>query len=280
MKSIICYFSVFALILTTFSCKKENPIENENPMDGLKLVQTIANTQHNIEVYTTSGKLDQGYNSIFLRVKKQDGTIIKNADINWQPMMHMAMMNHSCPSIKPALKNSSAGLYAGVLIFQMASNTTEYWNLTFNYTVGNESFTATDKVLVNPTVKQRVSTFTGTDNVKYILALATPSQPKVGLNDVEAYLYKMDNMTTFSPVNGYTIKLDPRMPGMGNHGSPNNVDLIQPVANGLYKGKLSLTMTGYWKINMQVVNTTNVVLKGEAVTTAVESSTVYWEIEF
>ena len=279
MKSIIHYFSVFALVLFTFSCKKDTPIENENPMDGLKLVQTIANTQHKIEVYTISGKLDQGYNNIFLSIKNQDGTFVKNADITWQPMMHMAMMNHSCPSVKPVIADATAGLYQGVLVFQMATNATEYWDLTLNYTVGTQSFTAMDRVVVNTTSKQRVSSFKGTDNVKYILALITPTQPKVGLNDVEAILYKMDNMTTFSPVTGYTIKLDPRMPGMGNHGSPNNVDL-KHTANGIYKGKLSLTMTGYWKINMQLADAANTILKGEAVTSTVESSSVYWEIEF
>ncbi len=279
MKSIIHYFSVFALVLFTFSCKKDNQPEIKNPLDGLKIVQTIVNNQHKIEVYTNSGKLDQGHNNIYLLLKKQDGTIVRNADINWQPMMHMAMMNHSCPSVKPTLKNADAGLYAGAIIFQMASNATEYWDLTFNYTVGSESFTASDGVLVNATNKQRVTSFKGTDNVKYILALVTPTAPKVGLNDVEALLYKMDNMTTFTPVTGYTVKLDPRMPGMGNHGSPNNVDLTHS-ANGIYKGKLSLTMTGYWKINMQLLDATNNILKGEAVTTSVESSSVYWEIEF
>lgn len=279
MKTIIHYFSVFALVLLAFSCKKDNQPEIKSPLDGLKLVQTIVNNQHKIEVYTTSGKLDQGHNNIYLLLKKPDGTIVKNADMNWEPMMHMAMMNHSCPSVKPTLINADAGLYSGAVIFQMASNDTEYWELTFHYTLGSESFTASDRVLVNATTKQRVTSFKGTDNVKYILALVTPTQPKVGLNDVEALLYKMENMTTFTPVTGYKVKLDPRMPGMGNHGSPNNVDLT-PTANGIYKGKLSLTMTGYWKINMQLMDATNTVLKGEAVTATVESSSVYWEIEF
>ncbi len=280
MKSIIHYISVFALVLFTLSCKKDTSIENENPMDGLKLVQTISNTPHNIEVYTTSGKLEQGYNNISLRIKNQDGSFVKNADITWQPMMYMAMMSHSCPSIKPIVANVNAGLYQGAVIFQMASNATEYWELTFTYNIGNESFTAKDRVVVNASTKQRVTTFTGSDNVKYILAMATTSQPKVGLNDVEAVLYKMVNMTTFTPVNGYTVKLDPRMPGMGNHGSPNNVDLTQSASTGYYKGKLSLTMTGYWKINMQLLDAVNTVLKGEAITSSVESSSVYWEIEF
>lgn len=70
------------------------------------------------------------------------------------------------------------------------------------------------------------------------------------------------------------------MPGMGNHGSPNNVNLTQSGADKVYKGKLSLTMTGYWKINLQLANPAGTVLKGEEVTTANEGSSIYFEVEF
>ena len=70
------------------------------------------------------------------------------------------------------------------------------------------------------------------------------------------------------------------MPSMGTHSSPNNVDLTQVAAGGMYKGKLSLTMTGYWKINLQLLNANNEVLKGEAITDAVPASSIYFEIEF
>lgn len=280
MKSILHYISVLTLILLTFSCKKDNSIDIENPLEGLTLVQTIKNNQHQIELFTASGIIEQGYNKIYVRIKNQDATLVKNAEVNWQPMMHMTSMNHSCPNIQPVLANIDVGLYQGVLIFQMASNDTEYWDLTFNYTINNQSYTATDKLSVKASAKQRVITFKGSDNVKYILALVNPKQPKVGINDVDAFLYKMDNMTTFTPINNYIIKMDPRMPGMGNHGSPNNVDLIKSSTIGTYKGKLSLTMTGYWKINLQLINSLNEVIKGEIVTGGVESSSVYWEIEF
>ena len=268
------------LILFTFSCKKDNAIDIENPMEGLTIVQTIKNNQHQIELYTANGTLEQGYNKIYFRIKNQDASFVKNAEVIWQPMMHMTTMNHACPSVQPTLTNTEAGLYQGELIFQMASNDTEYWDLTFNYTVNNQTYTATDKVLVKSSAKQRVTTFKGIDNVKYILALVNPAHPKVGINEVDAMLYKMDNMTIFTPVKNYTIKMDPRMPGMGNHGSPNNVDLVQSSTNNNYKGKLSLTMTGYWKVNLQLLNSANEVLKGEAVTSSVESSSIYWEIEF
>ena len=70
------------------------------------------------------------------------------------------------------------------------------------------------------------------------------------------------------------------MPSMGNHGSPNNTDLIQSSIGNFYEGKLSLTMTGYWKINMQLLNASGEILKGEAVTAENEASSLFFEIEF
>ena len=280
MKTIIQYFSVFALLIFTVSCKKDNPIATSSPLEGLSLIQTIKNSQHDVELYNESGSLTTGYNKIALRIKSKDGSIIKNADINWQPMMQMTMMAHACPSVKPVIDDAASGIHQGALIFQMASNPVEYWELTLNYTIDNVPYSAKDKIVVKEATKRRVSAFKGTDNVNYVLALVSPTKPKVGINDVEAMLFKMENMTTFSTVDQYTIKLDPRMPGMGNHGSPNNIDLTSTAANGLYKGKLSLTMTGYWKINLQLINSNKEVLKGEAIAGNIESSSLYWEIEF
>ena len=90
----------------------------------------------------------------------------------------------------------------------------------------------------------------------------------------------MENMMSFPVVNDLKVKIDPRMPSMGNHGSPNNVNLSQSASDKLYYGKLSLTMTGYWKINLQLLNESNVILKGETITDLVPASSIYFEIEF
>ncbi|WP_321538517.1 hypothetical protein [Flavobacterium piscinae] len=120
----------------------------------------------------------------------------------------------------------------------------------------------------------------GTDNVRYIVALIDPRNPKVALNDMTVGVYKMENMMNFPVVNNYTLKIDPRMPSMGNHGSPNNLDLTQSDSDEFYHGKVSLTMTGYWKINLQLLNASDEVLKGEVVTETTESSSIFFEIEF
>ena len=128
--------------------------------------------------------------------------------------------------------------------------------------------------------KQNVSSFMGSDNVRYIVTLIEPNTPKIAINDMVVGLYKMETMMSFPVVENYKITLDPRMPGMGNHSSPNNTDLTFNVQDGLYHGDLSLTMTGYWVLNLKLLNTTDVVLKGEVITTETTKSSLYLELEF
>ena len=120
----------------------------------------------------------------------------------------------------------------------------------------------------------------GTDNVKYVVAMIDPKSPKVAVNDMTVGVWKMQDMMTFPVVDGYTVKIDPRMPSMGNHSSPNNIHATQMLAGGLYNGKLSLTMTGYWKINLQLANAEGTILKGEEITETVTASSIFFEIEF
>lgn len=250
-------------------------------LDGLNKVQEIANDTHVIELYSSTGTLEQGFNGISLRIKnKTTNEYEKNATISWMPVMHMAMMNHSCPKSEIAKTASKETLYNGFIVFQMAQNDTEYWDLQVDYTIADVTYTATAVLNVPASVKQRVTSFTGSDNVRYIIAMIEPTTPKVATNDVTFGLYKMESMMSFPVVDNFKIKIDPRMPSMGNHSSPNNVDLTQSSADKLYHGKLNLTMTGYWKINLQLENALGEIVKGEPVSDTNEGSSIFLELEF
>ncbi len=93
-------------------------------------------------------------------------------------------------------------------------------------------------------------------------------------------VWKMQDMMTFPVVDNFKLKIDPRMPSMGNHGSPNNVDATQQITGGLYNGKMALTMTGYWKINLQLVKPDGTLVKGEPITDSVTESSLYFDLEF
>lgn len=276
------YLSVLFVALLTFSCSSDDDTTPTiiDESHGLVKIQELSNSEHTVELYSEKGILEQGYNAISIRIKdKSTGNFINNASLSWNPVMHMATMQHSCPKSEIVKTIGKQTLYNGYIVFQMASHHSEYWELTIDYSVDENDFSVTEVVPVTASDKQRVTSFMGTDNQRYVLCYVEPSSPAVAINDMVVGLFKMENMMDFSIVNNYTIKIDPRMPSMGNHGSPNNVDLTQK-ADGFYHGKLSLTMTGYWKINLQLLNQINEVLKGEEVGENNPSSSLYLEVEF
>jgi len=257
----------------------ETPPVNE--IENLLKVQEISNDTHIIELYTTDGNLTQGYNNITIRLKdKSNQEFIENATFTWKPMMNMMMMSHSSPKSELLKVSDAETIYNGFIVFQMPENDTEGWDLTFDYTIGDNAFTAKSDISVPASDKQVVTSFMGADNTRYILALVTPTTPEVKISDMQVGLYKMENMMSFPVVENYKVMLDPRMPSMGNHSSPSNENLTYSANNQMYDGKLSLTMTGYWKLNLMLLNENEELLKGEEVTDDNESSSLYLELEF
>ena len=281
MKTSIKYLvAIFAIAFTFVSCSNDDET-TVNELDGITKIKEITNDTHTIELYSQMGSLEQGYNEISLRIK--DNTTdkyIKNAEVSWAPLMHMTSMSHSCPYSAVEKVTENGTLYSGYIMFQMAQNETEYWDLKIDYTIDEVTYTITEVIDVPASAKRKVNTFMGSDGTKYLVALIEPNTPKVAINNMQVGVWKMQNMMTFPVVDGYTVKIDPRMPSMGNHTSPNNVHATQATTGGLYDGKLSLTMTGYWKINLQLANAEGTILKGEEITETVTASSIFFEIEF
>ncbi|MGJ1361142.1 hypothetical protein ACR79B_07355 [Sphingobacterium spiritivorum] len=276
---ILKYLIVMIAASLVISCSKDDDPVVLNDLDGLKLATTISNSTHKVELYTLNGKLQTGFNNIFFQLKNTDGTTIDNATAAWIPEMNMMSMKHSCPYSPISKAKNSTSTYTGFIVFQMAGNDSEYWELTLNYSVNGIDYSIKSKIQVIDAAKRSVETFQGTDGNRYILAMVDPIAPKVAINEMKAVLYRMDGMMNFPVVNSYKILIDPRMPGMGNHSSPNNTDLLQGI-DKMYQGKLSLTMTGYWKINLQLIDPMGNLIKGEKITETNESSSIYFELEF
>jgi len=279
---ILKYILPVILTMALISCSDDDdPKTPISEVEDLLKVQEISNDTHTLELYTVSGDLMQGYNDITIRIKdKSSKELVENALITWKPMMHMTMMMHSCPKSDLIKVVDKKTIYNGYIVFQMPDNDDEGWDLTFNYSIDGEDYEAEADINVPKSDKQVVTTFMGTDGMKYILALVEPFDPEVKINDMQVGLYKMENMMNFPMVINYKVMLDPRMPSMGNHSSPNNEDLVYNGSNKMYDGKLSLTMTGYWKLNLMLLNSNDEVLKGEEVTDENESSSLYLELEF
>lgn len=282
MKSILKYSVLFGLFLALFtSCSKSDDEPVVNELSGLTKIKEITNDTHIIELYNTKGALQQGYNEISLRIKnKLNGSYEKTATVTWQPIMHMSMMSHSCPFSAVQKSTANGTLYKGYVVFQMAQNDTEYWDIKLDYTIDGVAYSITSVIDVPASEHKNITTFTGTDGAKYVMAYMAPETPKVAVNDFKVGLWKMQSMMSFTVVDGYQVNIDPRMPSMGNHGSPNNVNATQIKAGDFYAGKLSLTMTGYWKINLQLLNVAGEVIKGEAITETQTDSSIYFDLEF
>ncbi|MFC0318734.1 MULTISPECIES: FixH family protein [Olivibacter] len=273
------YSCLFAVACFFVSCSKDENVAPSNELDGLSPAMTLVNENHQIEVYTADGKFYTGYNRIYFQIRNADGSLINNATATWTPVMNMMNMKHCCPASAVTKKENAQSTYGGHIVFQMAGGDEEYWELTINYTINGNDYTAKSKIEVGAAPRRVVETFQASDGKNYVMAMVEPTAPRVAINDMKAVLYRMESMMNFIPVEDYKIKIDPRMPGMGNHTSPNNMDLTQG-ADGVYLGKLSLTMTGYWKINLQLENNDQDIIKGEPVTETNEGSSIYFELEF
>lgn len=250
-------------------------------MEGLVKVQELTNNTHTIELFTDSGQLKTGYNAISLRIKDHaTNGFVNRAALSWMPMMQMQDMAHSGPASTLAKADGKDTVYEGYIIFQMANLDGSGWSLQIDYTIDGVDYTATSNLVVTQNANQNVTSFTGADETHYVLALIAPQEPKIAVNKMKVALFKMETMHSFLPVANYRLALDPRMPSMGNHSSPNNTDLIFDTATGWYHGDLSLTMTGYWVLNLKLFDADDHVLKGEDITEDHPKSTLFLELEF
>lgn len=284
-RSLLVVFSLAALS----SCKKDEaaePTPQPPAATGLQLVQTATDGNYTVELYNKTGQLKVGYNPVSIRLKNGNGSAVSNATIGWLPMMTMDMggstHQHSCPHAAFTPASSDATLFEGNVVFNMASSMMGSWELTFTYDAGS----GPHEVVMPVTVMASDSEFhkeytstTGTDGVTYLLAMVEPSNPIGGTNDMVVGLYKRVSDTEFPAVDGYTIRVDPRMPGMGNHGAPGNVDLTQG-ADGFYHGMVGFSMTGYWKINLIIEDGTGTVIGGQEVTPTNLESSVHFKVSF
>ena len=273
-------FAFFSMAL--ISCDKEEKTQQpEGELSGLSKAAEVVGDSHVVEIYTPSGKIPVGHNNLRLRFRNKTSNAYETeATVSWMPVMKMMSMDHSCPFGPVTKVNGKETLFSGDVVFQMPSNDMEKWEISFTYNIGGIDYTAVGDINVENTAQKRVNVFKGDDSVRYIVALIEPARPKVGINDLVVGIYKMESMMSYPSVGGLQLMIDPRMPGMGNHGSPNNVNPSYNAATGLYAGKLSLSMTGYWKVNLVLKDGSGNQLKGEQISGSVEGSSIFFEVDF
>src|SRR5690554_5272093 len=192
-----------ALFSTACSSDDDNndtpPVISE--VDGLTKIQDIVNNNHTIEMWSKSGQFNTGYNNVSIRIKDNtNDTFFEDFTINWMPIMQMPTMQHSCPYSVITKAPGRDTVYQGNVIYQMTNADGSGWSLTFNYTINSVDYTVTDTIEVMQNFNQNVTSFMGSDNVKYVLALIEPQAPKIATNLLKVGLYKMENMMSFPVV--------------------------------------------------------------------------------
>lgn len=247
MKKIILLALLGAVIFA--GCKKDDVDEIKDDIITNINYQTIfKDTTDNDLVLTLMAEtknIKVGYTPIYISVKDFDGNRINNADVKISPIMDMGGMEHGCPIIQTSY-NSDKKLYEGASIFTMAGE----WD--FEIEVDGSKVEQTINIGDLPSGIKHVGNYIGADGKDYVVSLVKPVKWKVGMNDFSIMIHEMeDDMIEFTPLDDFTIYFEPEMTSM-EHGSPNNISPTND-GNGFYSGKVNFTMTGDWRLNLDLI---------------------------
>ena len=267
-------------------CSAEEALNTYNFLKTVKLIPELSTEidgKYNVYVYTKTGSFHTGYNEIyFVTTKKETGNYIKDVTVTSNsPLMYMSKMNmyHSTPvSDKSRIVNYDYLAVKRVWV-SFLMNTSENGSWTYSYEVdvlGKTGGMEKKDIVVSalPDGQVWLKSFKVGDDT-FFLSLVNPTDWKTGTNTIKAYVSKKSNPITTPyalAAETFTVDIDPRMPDMGNHTSPNNTSLTKQ-ADGSYSGTINLTMTGLWRIHLTVKDADgNIVAGGE------ELSTLYWDV--
>ena len=267
-------------------CSAEEALNTYNFLKTVKLIPELSTEidgKYNVYVYTKTGSFHTGYNEIyFVSTKKETGNYIKELTVTGHtPLMFMSKMNmyHSTPvSEKSRIVNYDYLAVKRVWVsFLMETSDAGSWTYSYEVDVlGKTGGVEKKDIVVNalPDGQVWLKSFKVGDDT-FFLSLVNPTDWKTGANNIKAYVSKKSNPITTPyalAAETFTVDIDPRMPDMGNHTSPNNTPLVKQ-EDGSYQGTINLTMTGLWRIHLKVKdNEGNVVAGGE------EGSTLFWDV--
>lgn len=242
MKNIFVLFSILLTVFTLSSCSKDD-VQPENPfLNKVKIAELKTSSQETLRLWADND-LSIGYQPLYIQVLKNEEAL-SNKQVSLSPVMQMATMSHGCPHSPTLSYDPASRSYVGFAVFTMASGTAGTWKLDVEVNGEKLSFPVT--IAMAKEGNNPVKTFTATDGTRYVIALQSLRNPKVGMNDLDVLLFKRESMFSFPAADGFTMTFHPEMTSM-NHGSPNNVNPVGK-GNGKYSGKVNFTMTGDWRL--------------------------------
>ncbi|SMD01712.1 FixH family protein [Pedobacter nyackensis] len=272
MKKLYIFF-LLCSILT--ACKKD--VINQtvtDPKAGLQKISEVYALGISTKVELWAEKdLTTGHNQLFVTLYDSvSNQPITKALVKILPVMDMEMngmyMSHSTPCLQPESSEVENTLFPFAVVFTMPGNTDQSkwsFDVTIKRDGQNKIGTAKLAVAVGASSPERVKMLTTTQGEKLVVSYYFPNPPKIGINDLEVIIYRQQDKMSFLSVDNFLLVMRPEMPAMG-HGSPNNINPVH-TKNGYYKGKVNFTMTGDWRINLDLVN-------------AEQKNTIFFDLSF
>ena len=249
MKKLYTILPFFLALIILSSCEENN--ENEIiDNDKITIVDGVSKSGDYRITVLAEDSLFQGYNNLYFKVSNASSEeIIEDVSLKLHPLMDMMTMVHAAPVENP-IYSSDEKLYEGAVVFIMPSTAMMGWSLM----VAMEHNGVKDTVgfqlpmVRNLNEVKNINLISDIDGTRYFISLIEPTDPEVGINDIEFAVHYRQNMMSFPAAEDIEISFEPEMPSM-NHGSPNNV---MPVHNkmGHYTGKINFTMTGWWRVHL------------------------------
>ena len=242
-------------------CNQDDDIPDPNITDGLVMIATGYSDAGSmkISVYSTDSIYSR-YTNLFIEVKDSaTDALIEDAHVTIMPEMQMPTMMHSAPFENPSSSDAVNGLFPCAVVFQMPGDMGWTLKVMVHEHVNGGMGEVTFPMMVrNPEpTRTRVVTPLNDASARLVISYAQPLNPKVGINDFELTLHSRETMMSWPGIENYTVEIEPEMPSMG-HGSPNNVNPTHS-ADGHYDGKVNFTMTGLWRINLNIMDGSTVV---------------------
>jgi len=248
------------------TCEYDTLVIVKPDVEGLTKIAEVElnNINTNVGIYAR-GELVTGYNTLyFAATDPETGNVIDDGHFEVSPMMKMdAGHEHGTPVLNEVLSTvDEKSLYKMGVYFVMSSMGGQ-WRLDFEFHNHAESGhqESTVNVEVAEPSDRNSGNFMAMDDSSMLFACwVMEEDPIVGMNDFTMAIFERENMMTWTPVNDINIRIEPEMPTMG-HGSPGNVNPTS-IGSGQYKGEVNFTMTGYWKVNIEMTRNSNQVSNG------------------
>ena len=271
-------------------CSAEEALQVFRFLETVNIIpelSTVVDGKYNVFAYSRTGKFNVGYNDIyFVATKKKNGNYVKNFEVTgFTPHMLMVKMGmkHSTPVSGPAesFSDSYPAVKRAWVSFIMSSGESGSWTIGYNLDVlGSKGGIEEADITVDPLPAGQdwVKSFK-VGNDTYYISVVNPLDLKTGANTIKAYISKKSSPATTPyalATESFKVDIDPRMPDMGNHTSPDNTELTKQ-ADGSYQGTVNLTMTGLWRIHLTVRDLQgNVVAGGDNLSDGFSS--LYWDV--